>query len=36
MTGQELIDAAILSEAGHAYIRFREPPWANPVSLHHK
>ena len=29
MTGRELVDRAALSTAGHAYIRVREPQWAN-------
>jgi len=28
-TGQELVDTAVLSERGHAYIRFRLPVWAD-------
>jgi len=30
VTGQQLIDAAMLSTHGHAYIRFRDPVWSNP------
>ena len=30
MTGQQMMDAADLGRAGHAYIRFRESIWANP------
>lgn len=29
-TGQQLIDGAFLNEAGHAYIRCRDPKWADP------
>lgn len=30
MTGQQMIDAAELSAAGHAYIRCRQSNWADP------
>lgn len=30
MTGQQLIETAELSVAGHAYIRCRDPNWASP------